>query len=134
EALEDGGAPAPDDPSPEDDESPRNLGLREQPGGVDAARGVEPGNRRPDRKGAGRDDRALEVDAFALLDRDRVRTLEAAEALRPGDAVRLEQRRHPARHLLDDGGLPFVRGGEVEPRLRCYHPELRVDLTRGVQL
>jgi hypothetical protein len=72
----------------------------------------------------GGDDRALEGDVLAALDRDRVRVLEAAGALHPLDAVRLEQGRDPAGHLLDDGGLPLVRGRQVELRFADLDSEL----------
>ena len=49
------------------------------------------------------------------------------------DAVRLEERRDAARHLLDDRGLPLVRLREVELRLAGDDAELRVDLARGVE-
>ena len=118
EALEDRGELAADDAAAEDDEPLRHLRLREQAGRVDAARRVEPVDRRAHRERAGRDDRALEGDVLPALDRDRVRVLEAAGALHPLDAVRLEERRDAARHLLDDAGLPLVRGREVELRPR----------------
>ena len=63
----------------------------------------------------------LEGDVLAALDGDRVRALEAAVALHPLDAVRLEEAGDALRHLLDDARLPLVRGAEVELRLgrRC---------------
>ena len=60
----------------------------------------------------------LEGDVLPALDRDRVRVLEAALALHPLDAVRLEEARDAARHLLDDAVLPLVRRAEVELGLR----------------
>ena len=104
-------------PPPRIDETLRLLLLREQAGRVDAARRVEAGDRRPERRRAGRDDRLLEVHVLPALDRDRVRVVEAARALHPLDAVRLEEAGDALRHLLDDAGLPGVRRGEVERRL-----------------
>src|SRR2546423_2733868 len=124
EAAEDGRELAADDPAAEDDEPPRYLALREQAGRVDAARGVEPRDRRAERERARGDDRRLERDVLAALDRDRVRVREAAGALHPLDAVRLEEARDAARHLLDDAGLPLVRGAEVEARLADLDAEL----------
>ena len=76
-----------------------------------------PVDRRADRERAGRDDRALERDVLPALDGDRVRALEAALALHPLDAVRLEEPGDAARHLLDDAVLPLDRRAEVELRL-----------------
>src|SRR5205823_12420736 len=87
-----------------------------------------PLDRRAEREGAGRDDRRLEGDVLRALDRDRVRVLEAARAADPLDAVGLEEAGDPLRHLLDDLGLPLVRGGEVELRLADLHAELREGL------
>ena len=67
----------------------------------------------------------LEGDVLAALDGDRVRVLERAGALDPLDAVRLEQARDAAGHLLDDAGLPLVRGAEVELRAVDLDAELR---------
>ena len=106
-----------DDPAAEDDEALRHLGLREEAGRVDAARRVEALDRRTHRERARRDDRALERDVLSADDGDRVRVRELALAVGPDDAVRLEERCDPARHLLDDAGLPGVRGLEVELRL-----------------
>ena len=133
EALEDRRELAADDAAAEDDEAPRHLGLREQAGGVDAAGRVEPFDRRHDRERAGRDDRLLEGDVLPALDRDRVRALEAALALHPLDAVRLEEARDPARHLLDDAVLPLDRRAEVELRLRDVDAELGEHVLRLVQ-
>ena len=124
ERLEDRGELAADDPAAEHDQPARNLGLREQAGRVDAEVGVEPVDRRPDRERARRDDRLLERDVLAAVDRDRVRVLERARALDPLDAVGLEEARDAARHLLDDGGLPLVGVGEVELRLGDRTPSL----------
>ena len=74
-----------------------------------------------------------ERDVLAALDRDRVRVLERARALDPLDAVRLEERRDAAGHLLDDAGLPLVRGGEVELRLVDGDAELGERVARLVQ-
>ena len=49
---------AADDPAAEHDEPARHLGLREQPGRVDAEVASRARDRRPDRERAGRDDRA----------------------------------------------------------------------------
>ena len=51
----------------------------------------------------------------------------------PLDAVRLEQRGDAACHLLHDGRLPLPGLGEVEPRLRDAHAELRERLARVVE-
>ncbi len=63
-------------------------------------------------------------DVLPTLDRDRVRVGEAARALDPLDAVRLEEARDAAGHLLDDSVLPLVRSREVELRLAHLHAEL----------
>ena len=57
--------------------------LREEPGRVDAARRVDPGDRRPHGVRAGRDDRLLEGDVLRSLDGDRVRPGEPAPAVDP---------------------------------------------------
>ena len=74
EALEDRCELAADDPAAEHDEPARHLGLREQPGRVDAARRVEA------RESAGRTGyepvatiALVKRDVLAALDRDRVR-------------------------------------------------------------
>src|SRR5581483_1483707 len=133
EAREDRRELAPDDATAEDDEPTRHLLLREQSRRVDAARRVEARNRRPERERARRDDRLLERDVLASVDRDRVRVAEPTEAFHPLHAVRLEEGRDTGRHLLDDAGLPRVRGGEVEPRLADLHAELREALFRLLQ-
>ena len=51
---------------------------------------------------------------LAALDRERVRAAEAAAALHPLDAVRLEEAGDAARHLLDDAVLPLDGLAEVE--------------------
>src|SRR5581483_4976146 len=79
------------------------------------------------------DDRLLERDVLASVDGDRVRVAEPTEAFHPLHAVRLEEGRDTGRHLLDDAGLPRVRGGEVEPRLADLHAELREALFRLLQ-
>ena len=79
--------------------------LREEPGRVDAARRVDPGDRRPHGVRAGRDDRLLEGDVlrsstaivFGPVNRPRPLT---------HCAVRLEERGHAAGHLVDHGPLP----------------------------
>ncbi len=81
----------------------------EEPRGVDAARRVDPLDRRAQRERAGRDDGRLERDVLPALDRDRVRVLERPDALDPLDAVRLEESRDAAGELLDDRVLPHVR-------------------------
>ena len=124
EAVEDRRELAADDPAAQDDEPARHLRLPEQALGVDAARGVEPLDRRPQRERAGGDDRALEGHVLPTLDRDRVRVLEAAHALDPLDAVRLEQARDAVDHLLDDAGLPLVGRREVELRRADLDAEL----------
>src|SRR5207253_3139191 len=53
---------------------------------------------------------------------------EAAHALDPFDAVRLEEARDALRHLLDDARLPLVRDCEVELRLADVDAELREGL------
>ena len=55
-------------------------------------------------------------------------SLKRPAALDPFDAVRLEERRDPARHLLDDAVLPLVRGREVEVGL----PDLNAELAEGL--
>src|SRR5262249_54002874 len=116
---------AADDPAAENDEPARNLRLREQTLRIHAPSRVDPLDRRPERERACGDDRALERDVLPALDRDRLRVPEAAQTLDPLDAVRLEQRRDPARHLLDDAGLPLVGGREVELRRADLDAELR---------
>ena len=115
EAVEDGGELAADDAAAEDDEPARHLGLREQAGRVHATRRVEPRNRRPQRERPRRDDRAAKRD---VLRRPRPAIVfaagEAAGALDPIDAVRLQQSGDAAGHLLDDGVLPGGRLREVE--------------------
>ena len=69
EAAEDRRELGADDPAAEDDEPARHLGLGEQPGRVDAQVALEARDRRPERERARRDDRALEVDVLAALDR-----------------------------------------------------------------
>src|SRR5215203_1975888 len=125
EAAEDRRELAADDPAAQHHEPARDLRLREQAGGVDAARRVEARNRRRKRKRPRGDDRRAELHVLPALDRDSVRVLEASRALHPLDAVRLEQRRDAARHLLDDAGLPLVGGAEVELRLADLNAELR---------
>src|SRR6185312_15442012 len=61
---------------------------------------------------------------LATLDLDRVRVAEAAGALDPLDAVRLEEARDTAGHLLDDGVLPLVGSREVERGLADPDAEL----------
>src|SRR5581483_2976592 len=124
---------AADDPAAQDDEALRHLGLREQTRRVDAEIGLEPGDRRAERERARCDDRALEGDVLAALDRDRVRVLEGALALHPLDTVCLEQARDAAGHLLDDAGLPLVRGSEVERGVVDLDAELGEGLVRLVQ-
>ena len=51
-------------------------------------------------------------------------SLNAAGALHPLDAVRLEQARDPAGHLLDDRRLPLVRARQVELGRADLDPEL----------
>src|SRR4029079_11927264 len=121
EAIEDRRELAADDPAAEDDEARRDLRLGQQPRRVYAARGVEPGDRRPDRERAGGDDRALEVHVLRALDRDRVRAGERPLAVDPLDVVRLEQRGDAAGHLIDDGVLP--RGDRVEVERRVGGPD-----------
>ena len=130
ERAEDRGELAADDPAAEDDEAARHLGLREQAGRVDAESESRPVDRRPDRERAGGDDRGLEGHVLPALDRDRVRVLERAGALDPLDAVRLEERRDAAGHLLDDRGLPLVRLAEVELRLADLDAELAERVAR----
>ena len=101
-----------------------HLRLPEEALGVHAARRVETLDRRAQRERPGRDDRALEGDVLPTLDRDRVRVLEAPDALDPLDAVRLEEARDAAGHLLDDALLPLVRRREVELRLADLDAEL----------
>src|SRR5579862_6732751 len=74
-----------------------------------------------------------ERDVLPALDGDRVRVLERAGALDPLDAVRLEEARDARRHLLDDAGLPGVRGREVELRLPDVDTELREALLRFLE-
>src|SRR5262249_5703229 len=100
---------------------------------IDAERRVEPLDRRPHRERPGRDDRALEGHVLPALDPDRVRALEAARALDPLDAVRLEEARDACGHLLDDLGLPLVRGGEVELGRADLDAELAEGLLRLLQ-
>src|SRR5262249_46689074 len=64
----------------------------------------------------------------AAVDGDRVRVLERPGALDPLDAVRLEERRDARGHLLDDTGLPLVRGTELE----LEAAELDAELLEGV--
>ena len=110
EALEDRRELAADDSASEHDEPLGHLGLRQKPGRVDAPWRVEPRNGRHDRSRARRDDRALEAESdLALVECERARVLEATVSLEPRDVVRLEERGDTARHLLDDGVLPFVR-------------------------
>ena len=125
ETAEDRGELAADDAAAEDDEPPRDLLLRQEPGRVDAPRRVEPFDRRAKWKRAGRDDRGLEGDVFSAFDRQRVRIPEGAGALHPVDAVRLEEPGDARRHLLDDARLPRVRRGEVERCASDLHAELR---------
>src|SRR5581483_5241099 len=108
EAAEDRGELAADDPPAEDDEAARHLLLGEEPGRIDAARRIEPVDRRPERERPGRDDGLLERDVLAALDCDRARVAEASGALHPFDAVRLEEARDALRHLLHDAGLPRI--------------------------
>ena len=115
---------ASDNPSAQDDEALGKLLLGEETGRVDAAGRVEPLDRRTHREAAGRDDGGAEGDVLPTLDRDRVRVGEAAGALDPFDAVRLEELRDAAGHLLDDAVLPLVRGREVELRLADVDSEL----------
>src|ERR687892_390949 len=70
------------------------------------------------------DEPVLEGHVLAALDGDRVRVLEAAAALRPLDAVGLEEAGDPARELLDDALLPLLRGAEVELRRADLDAEL----------
>ncbi len=128
EAVEDRCELAADDPAAEHDEALRHGRLCEQARRVDAPRRVDPLDGRPQRKRARRDDRRLERDVLPALDRDRVRVLEAARALDPLDAVRLEEARNAGRHLLDDAGLPHVGRIEVERCLPDLDAELRVAL------
>ena len=128
EAAEDRGELAADDAAAEHDEPAWHLRLGEQAGRVDAARRVEALDRRAQREGACRDDRALEAHVLPTLDRDRVRVLEAAGALHPLDAVGLEEAGDARGHLLDDPGLPLVRGREVELR----RPDLDAELAEGL--
>ena len=114
EALEDRGELAADDAAAEDDEPAWHLALRQEARRVDAARRVDPFDRRAKRKRAGGDDRAPEDDVLPALDGDRVRVPEAPFPLDPLDSVRLEEARDAVRHLLDDGRLPLVRRREVE--------------------
>ena len=65
--------------------------------------------------------------------RDRVRVGEAAAALHPLDAVRLEQACDALSHLPDDAGLPLVRSREVEPRLLDADAERAEHVVRLVQ-
>ena len=122
EALEDRRELAADDPAAENDEALRHLLLGEQ------ARSSRRSGRSRARRSAAtadttrRDDRLLEGDVLPALDRDRVRVLEVADTLHPLDAVRLEEARDPAGHLLDDRRLPLVRGRQVELRLRRPRP------------
>ena len=124
---------AADDAAAEHDEPARHLGLREQARGVDAARRVEPRNRRSHRIGAGGDDGALERDVLGALDRDRGGAREPALALDPLDAVCLQEARDAARHLLDDAVLPGGGLREVELRLGHADAELRERLAGVVQ-
>ena len=106
---------------------------REEPRRVDAARRVEPGDRRPDRERAGGDDRALEVrrpppPSTAIVFGAGERPL----AVDPLDAVRLEQRGDAAGHLVDDGVLPRGDRAEVERRVGGPDAELRERLARVV--
>ena len=55
------------------------------------------------------------------------------DTLDPLDAVRLEEARDAARHLLDDAVLPGRRLTEVELRLRDVDAELREGLPRIVE-
>src|SRR5919106_1553532 len=116
EALEDGRELAADDPAAEDDDALRHLRLGEQTGRVDAALGVDPVDRRPERIRARRDDHGLEGHVLAALDRERVGVLEAALPFDPLDAVRLEEAGDAVRELADDRVLPLVRLREVELR------------------
>ena len=108
---------------------------------VCASRPVESTQRSDSRPGIGgrignepgRDDRRLEVDVLAALDRDRVRARELAVALDPLDAVGLEEPGDAARHLLDDAGLPLVGGGEIELRRLDRDAELRERVVRLVE-
>src|SRR5205823_13629753 len=65
---------------------------------------------------------------FGTVDLDRVRVAEAAGALDPLDAVRLEEARDALGHLVDDAVLPLVRGLEVEAGL----PDLDAELGEGL--
>src|SRR5512132_431228 len=124
EALEDRRELAADDPAAEDDQPPGDPLLREQAFRVDAAWRIDALDRRNEREAARGDDCLLERDVLAALDRDRVRVLEAALALDPVDAVRLEERGDTAGHLLDDARLPLVCSREVEVRLADLDAEL----------
>ena len=134
EALEDRGELTTDDPAAENDDPPRDLGLRQQPGRVDAARRVEPRNGRPHGIRARRDDRAREAEAdIPLVEGDRARVVEPSRTLEPGDVVGLEERCDAACHLLDDCGFPLVRLREVESGFAGDNAELRVDFARRVE-
>src|SRR5579862_5597338 len=133
EAVEDRGELAADDPAAEHGEAARNAHLREQAGRVDDAGRVETGDRRPDRERARRDDRLLEGDVLSTFNGERIRVFEAAVALDPFDAVRLEQAGDALRHLLDDARLPRVRSGEVELGAGNVDAELREVLLRLLQ-
>src|SRR5207245_9970018 len=74
---------------------------------------------------APRDYLLLEPDALASLHRDRRGVLEAAGALDPLDAVRLEEAGDALGHLLHDLRLPLVRDGELELRLADADADLR---------
>src|SRR5262249_45384169 len=114
EGVEDRRELAADDPAAEDGEPPWDLALREQAGGIDTELGVEPRERRKDREGPGCNDRRGERNFLFALDRQCVRVAERALSLHPPDAVRLEERRDAARHLVAHRLLPLVRGREVE--------------------
>src|SRR6266516_426024 len=124
EALEDRRELAADDAAAEHDEALRNLRLRKQPLGVDAALRIDTFDRGTKRERARRDDRLLEGDVLAAFDGERVRVLERAVPLDPVDAVRLEERSDALRHLLDDAVLPLVRLAEFELEATELHAQL----------
>ena len=126
EAVEDRGELAADDAAAEDDEpasapGPARAGRSSRRSAASRAR------RSAGAAGTSRSRRSpsLKVTSSPPSTAIVFASLKRPDALDPLDAVRLEEARDALRHLLDDAGLPRVRGREVELRLADLDAELR---------
>ncbi len=109
----------------EHEQPPRHGVQLERSGGVDAARVVDPGDRRSGGARAGRDHGALELDVLASLDRERVGPVEAPAPLDDLDAVALEQPGEALDDAVHDPAAVALHLLEVEIDVAEAHAELR---------